>query len=177
MADVVDPTLRYNRGARLFHMVIAVLVIANIALGLLHDPLEHTINLIAPHKSIGVTILVLSVLRLFWRFRWRTPDYRVPLTRGTLILSRAVHWSFYGLMIVLPLTGWLFTSVAKRPTTWFGLFRLPPLPVHKGDPIVDLSHQGHTLLGYAMAALVVLHVAAALRHQFILKDGLLRRMW
>lgn len=175
--DQIDSTMRYSRNTRIFHAVIAVLVIINIALGILHDPLSKTIDLITLHKSLGFAILILAIARLLYRLSWRTPDYAAPLGRFDFIASRLTHWALYALMIGLPLLGWVFTSASPRPNRFFGLFTIPNLPFHKGDPLVGLAHQGHELLGWAMLILVGLHVAGALRHHFIVKDGLLRRMW
>jgi len=172
----LDPATRYNAGARGFHAVIAVLVIANLALGLLHEPLEDTIQLIPLHKSIGLTVLFLSIARLAWRLAWRTPEYASPLGRWTTLGSRAIHWSLYALMVVMPLTGWIFSSAGKRPLAWFGI-PFPKLGVTKADPIVGLSHESHEVLGWVMLAMVIVHVLAALRHHYVLKDGVLRRMW
>lgn len=176
-ADRIYPTLRYNRNARLFHAVIAVLVIINIALGILHDPLEKTIDLITLHKSLGFTILILALARLLYRLSWRTLEYATPLSGFDLIASRLTHWALYALMLALPLLGWIFTSASPRPNAFFGLFTIPNLPFRRGDPLVGSAHQAHELLGWAMLLLIALHVMGALRHHFIVKDGLLRRMW
>lgn len=175
-ADEIAPLARYNAGARAFHAVIAVLVVANLALGLGHDALEDSFDVMALHKSIGITVLVLSVARLAWRFTWTTPDYDPPLGRFYLALARSIHAAFYALMLALPLTGWIMTSAGERPLAWFGV-PVPKLAVEKGSTLYEIGHEGHEILGYAMLALVVLHVAAALRHHYLLKDTVLRRMW
>lgn len=172
----IDRSIRYNAVARTFHAVIAVLIIGNLAGGLLHDALEDVFNVMPLHKSIGITVLALSLARLAWRFTWTTPPYARPLSAGEKIASRAMHWTLYALMIVMPLTGWIFSSAGKYGVAWFGI-PLPLFPVTKTDPIVGLSHSGHEVLGYAMIALVLGHALAALRHHFLLKDGVLRRMW
>lgn len=174
--DGIDPVTRYNATARAFHAVIAVLVIGNIAGGLLHEPLEDTINLMPLHKSFGLTILFLSIARVLWRFTWKAPDYQPALKRFDLLLAKTVHAIFYALIIVLPLTGWIMSSAGQRPLLWFGI-PVPKFAVEKGSALAEASHEGHEVLGYLALALVILHVGAALRHHFILKDGVLRRMW
>ena len=170
-----DPATRYNSVARGFHAVLAVLIIGNLAGGLLNDSLPKAWNVIPLHKSMGLLILLLSVGRILWRFTWKTPPYRPALKSGELMLAKGVHVSFYGLMLIMPLTGWIFSSAGKYGAAFFGI--TVTLPVVKGSALADLSIEGHEILGYAMAALVVLHIAAALRHHFMLKDGVLRRMW
>jgi cytochrome b561 len=170
------PVERYNRVAQAFHWVIAILVIINLALGLLHDPLEDVVQLIPTHRAIGLTVLVLTLGRIAWRFTWKKPPLARPVGSFARALSSTVHFLFYVLSLALPLTGWIFTSPGRTPTSWFGLFDFPQLPVGKDDPIAGLAHTGHEVLGLLMLALAVLHIAAALRHQFILKDRLIQRM-
>ena len=174
--DGIDTVTRYNATARALHAMIAVLVIANLALGLLHEPLEDTVNLLPLHKSIGLTVLAVSVARVLWRFTWKTPIYAPAIGRVDLAVAKVVHVLFYALIILMPLTGWIMSSAGKRPLAWFGV-GVPKFAVAKGSPLAEAASEGHELLGYLLLALALVHVAAALRHHFILKDGVLRRMW
>ena len=174
--DGIDTVTRYNTTARAFHAVIAVLVIVNLTIGLLNEALEDTIKLIPLHKSIGFTVLGLTIAWIAWRFTWKTPEYRPALKRFEMLLAKTVHGVFYALLLVIPMTGWIFSSAGKYPLGWFGV-PIPKFALTKADPIVGLAKEGHEILGFTMLALVLLHVAAALRHHFMLKDGVLRRMW
>ena len=174
--DGIDTVTRYNATARALHAIVAVLVIANLVLGLIHESLEDTINLIPLHKSIGLTVLVVSVARVLWRFTWKTPIYAPAIGRVDLAVAKVVHVLFYALIILMPLTGWIMSSAGKRPLAWFGV-GVPKFAVAKGSPLAEAASEGHELLGYLLLALALVHVAAALRHHFILKDGVLRRMW
>lgn len=167
---------KYNRGARAFHWAIAIFIIINLAVGLLHEPLEKTVNLIPLHKALGLTVLVLTLGRIGWRLAWTKPPLPGSVTPFERAAASATHFLLYVLMLAMPLTGWIFSSAGKFPLSFFGLFDWPKLPVTKENPIVGVSHEGHEVLGWVMLALVVLHVAAALRHQFVLRDGILRRM-
>lgn len=171
----IDPATRYNSVARGFHAVLAVLIIGNLAGGLLNDYLPKDWNVIPLHKSMGLLILLLSVGRIVWRFTWKTPPYRPALKSGELMLAKVVHVTFYALILLMPLTGWIFSSAGKYGAAFFGI--PVSLPITKANPIAGLSAEVHEIFGYAMAALVVLHIAAALRHHYMLKDGVLRRMW
>ena len=172
----VDPVVRYNAGARAFHAAIAVLVVVNLALGLLHESLEKQVDLMPLHKSIGITILGIGVLRLLWRLTWKKPAYDPPIAGWERLSSAVVHWALYALMLVMPLTGWIFSSPGKRPLEWFGL-AIPKLPVERGSALVESAHEGHEILGFVMLALVIGHVVAALRHHYVLRDHVLRRIW
>ncbi len=167
---------RYNRGARALHWIIAVLVIGNIAGGLLNEALEDTINVIPLHKSVGMTVLALTLVRIAWRFTWRAPPMPAGTGRTEAVAARGVHLGFYGLMLAMPLSGWIMASAGKYPLTWFGLFDLPKLAVTRTDPAYLVGREAHELLGWLFAALAVLHIAAALRHHFILRDRVLERM-
>ena len=171
----IDPATRYNSVARTFHAVIAVLVIGNILGGLLNDDLPKSWNVITLHKSIGLTILLLSIGRLLWRFTWKTPPYRPPLGRYERLLAKPVHVIFYALILIMPLTGWIFTSASKYGAAFFGI--PVSLPITKANPVAGIAAEAHEILGLTFAVLVVLHVAGALRHHFLLKDRVLRRMW
>lgn len=165
---------RYHGVAIAFHWTIALLIIANLAIGLLHESLlKGTMGL---HKSIGLTVLILTFGRVAWRLAHRPPPLPgniAPLERGA---AHAVHWALYALMLAMPLTGWAMVSggPVRRPLNWFGLFDVPYLPV--GPATSDSAGETHELLAWLMIALVVIHVAAALRHRFILKDQVLARM-
>lgn len=176
LPDGIDTVTRYNRTARTFHAILALLVIVNLALGLLQERLEDTVNLTPLHKSIGLTVLFLSLARIGWRLTWKTPDYDSLLKRFDLLFAKIVHGVFYALMLILPLTGWIVASAGKRPLDWFGI-PFPKLAVEKGSQLAEVGYEAHEILGFVMLGLVVLHIAAALRHHFILKDGVLRRMW
>jgi cytochrome b561 len=171
-----DSADRYNSVARALHWAIALLVIGNIAGGLLHDALEDVINLMPLHKASGMTVLALSLVRIAWRFTWRAPSHPAGMSGLEVAAAKAVHLVFYGLMLAMPLTGWIMSSAGKYPLTWFGLFDIPKLPVTRESALYDLGHEGHEILGWLFLALAVLHIGAALRHHLLLKDNVLRRM-
>lgn len=169
-------TERYIRVARLLHWVMAALLIGNLAGGLLHDALEDTINLIPLHKSIGLTVLALTIARIAWRFTWQHPPYPPAMPPWQIAAARAVQAAFYGLMLAMPLTGWVMASAGKYPLGWFGLFDVPKFAVAKDSALYLTSREGHEVLGWLFVALIAVHVAAALRHHFLLKDRVLERM-
>ncbi len=175
---MTEAVLHYNRVARNLHWTIGILVILNIAIGILHDPLgEIYKGTMGVHKSIGLTVLVLALFRLYWRITHPAPPLPAAMPGWEKAAAHATHWIFYALMIVLPMSGWIFSSAGPYPIPYFGLFEIPKLAVEKGSPIAGAAHEAHELLGYAWAGLLLIHIGAALRHHFLLKDDVLNRIW
>ena len=175
MADSSFNQVRYSTVAIWLHWIIAALVIANLITGLLHESLLHDVAWAIPlHISFGLSILMLSVLRVVWRLTHPVPPVPSDLPGWQQFLARATHIALYALILLIPITGWLMVSGGKRPIMYFGAFDFPKLPVSKA--LSGLGHEAHGVLGWMMLALVVLHIGAALRHHFILHDGVLKRM-
>jgi cytochrome b561 len=146
-------------------------------LGLFHDSLLDGIEWVIPiHRSIGIAALPLTLARLGWRLTHRPPPLPLDMTGWERFAAKAVRWGFYILSLALPFTGWMLSSHSPRPRpmAWFGLFQIPPLPIP--GAAAKLGHNVQGLLGYTMLALVVLYVAAAARHHFLLRDTAFGRM-
>ncbi len=168
--------VRYTRVAIALHWTIAILIVTNLTIGLLHDSLlPGTIPL---HKSIGMLVLLLGLVRLGWRIGHRPPPLPASVRPWERRLSAVVHWLFYALMILIPLSGWIFTSASlkRHPLGFFGLFPLPMFPVPQDKAIASVWADRHELMAYLMIALLLIHVAGALRHRFVQRDGVLGRM-
>lgn len=159
---------RYSRGAIFFHWTIALLVLVNLWIGLVGGSM-------AVHKAVGITILVLTAGRILWRVTNPPPPLPVEVAGWERLAATWTHRLFYLLLVVVPLSGWAMVSGAqRRPLDWFGLFPIPYLPIPPA--IAGVGHEVHELVGLLMAALVALHVGAALRHHFLLRDGIVSRM-
>lgn len=176
MSIAMNRAERYSRVAIWFHWTIALLVIANLAIGLLHESLLSGVSgAMGLHKSIGLTVLALTAGRVAWRLMHPAPPLPGHVSRVERGVAHLVHVVLYALLVILPLTGWMMASGAKRyPLNWFGLFPVPYLPI--APDLAGVGHDGHEVLGWLMLALIVLHVGAALRHHFILRDGIVLRM-
>ena len=171
------PVERYSRTAIALHWTIAALVLLNLPLGRFNEQIEELgASTMWLHKSIGLTVLVLSIVRLGWRLAHRPPPFPATLTGWRAAAARTVHGLFYALMVLLPLTGWLRTSAGTYPLTWFNLFEVPKFAIARGSVEAQVASAAHEVLAWAMIALVALHVAAALHHHFVLRDAVLRRM-
>lgn len=167
-------TQRYSTGAIVLHWLIALALAGEIALGFAMPKDASGFALYQLHKSVGITILVLSLARLAWRLTHKPP---APLEGGWEgKLASLVHALFYVVMIGTPLAGWALVSTdpINVPTVLFGVIPLPHLPLDAG--INDIAHEAHEILAKVAIGLFVLHVVGALRHHFLLKDGLLARM-
>lgn len=160
-------TARYSRVAITLHWIIAVLILVNLYLGIFHEGASKPVgaSMIFYHKAIGLTVLALTVLRLAWRLGHRPPPYDAAMKRWEVGLARVTHWTFYVMLFILPLSGWLLISTGGKPVSWFGLFNVPALPIARDADSHDLWDTVHVFLGWAMLALVVLHILGALKHQ------------
>lgn len=172
----------YGRVAALFHWAMAALIIALSVLGLYMVRLpdvgfsKEKIVLILLHKALGMAVLVLVALRLIWRLCNVLPELAGHLPDWQQVAARFVHLCFYALMFALPASGWLMSSAAGIPVSFFGLFTLPD-PIGRSDALFRTLIDVHAVLGYAMLALACVHAGAALRHHFGFEDDTLRRMW
>lgn len=168
---------RYGGVAIAFHWLLAAGLIATFAVGLyMHElPMSPTrLKLFNWHKWAGVTLLALSVLRLLWRIGHRPPA-DLPAPAWQQRAAHAVHWALYALYLLVPLAGWAYSSAAGFPVVWLGVLPLPDF-VAPDKALAELMKQRHAVLAWTLAVLAALHVAAALKHHFIDRDGLLDRM-
>jgi cytochrome b561 len=172
------PTPRYSAIAMLLHWVLGLAIIGSFCMGLYMADLPFSpqrLKLYNWHKWAGVTILALSALRLLWRLTHRPPA-DPPMPAWQRLGAHATHYGLYVLFFAVPLVGWAYSSAAGFPIVWFGVLPLPDfVPADKA--LAEAIKPWHAYLAYAMAALVLMHVAAALKHQLIDRDGLLSRMW
>lgn len=170
--------MQYTRTAVTLHWLIAVLIFVTFPLGLYVEELTLSptkLKLISYHKWIGVTVFSLVLLRLLWRATHTPPPLPPTTPRWQQWASNAVHASLYVLMLAVPVSGWLMSSAKGVQTVWFGVLPLPDL-VSKDKALGELLSEVHEVLSFTLMTLVLAHVAAALKHHFIDRDGLLRRM-
>lgn len=163
------------------HWVMALLLGTLIALGLYMTKLPDVgfdtwkIRLVLYHKQLGIVALTLFALRLLWRVGNALPRLVQTLPDWQKVAARFVHLCFYALMLTLPLTGWVMSSAAGIPVTVLGLFTLPDL-VSYNDRLSHTLIGVHRYLGYALIVCMAVHIGAALRHHFLLRDDTLKKM-
>ncbi len=171
---------RYARGSIILHWLIALLLAGNfIGAWVSEDlPKPEKMEVMGYHKAFGLIILALTAVRIIWRLTHKAPPMLDTLKAWEVAVAKLTHLGFYFLMLAIPLAGWAMVSGFSHgaPTSLFGLIDVPALPVGSDKPTVSLFHELHEVFANVMIALFVLHVAAALKHAHIDKDGTLRRM-
>lgn len=181
------PLTRYDAVAMSFHWSIALLILVDFGLALSFSKFDPGdllyFKLAYPlHMSVGMAVLVLSVLRLLWRLMHRIPPLPQEMRLASRLLAKATHWLLYFFMLAAPLTGWAVLSVRNKPPIFFGDYHWPNLPY-----LADMSreqrgaiHQvmlpGHIELSYIAMSFVALHILAALYHHYFRRDDVLLRM-
>lgn len=169
---------RYTGVAIALHWLLAIAIIGMLGVGVWMTGLETSptkIEVYTWHKWMGLTILVLAALRLAWRASNPPPLYAESIPVWQLRAAIHTHRLLYLLMFAMPLTGWLQNSAAGFPLTWFGLFKVPAL-VNRDKAMFAIWQQTHEWLSWALMALIVLHVLAALKHHYFDRDDTLRRI-
>jgi cytochrome b561/polyisoprenoid-binding protein YceI len=171
---------RYAVGAIILHWVIALAIVTQIVLAgrMGGKPTPESFAVTQLHKSIGITILLLSLVRLGWRLINPPPPEPATLAPWERVLSQVVHWGFYGVMIFMPLTGWLMVSASRIeiPTLLYGVVHWPDIPGIAGlAPAAKktwhtIGLTGHGLIANLIWGLLALHVAGALKHQLLSRD-------
>jgi cytochrome b561 len=173
-----NTTRRWGAIAQLFHWLIVALIVVQVTLALMADDLPNgmrKLTLLARHKSVGITILALVILRLTWRSvntHPPLPDNLKPYERS---LARLTHGALYTLLFAIPLSGWTMSSARGFPVSWFGFLQLPDL-VPRSRPLYEWLVTTHVTLVCVLGAVVALHVAGAIKHHFVHKDDVLKRM-
>ena len=168
----------YTPVAKGLHWLMAVMILGLLALGIYMSDLPlspQKLTLYSWHKWAGVTVFVLVWLRLLWRITHRPPALPETLSPLMRLAAHAGHAALYGLMVAIPLTGWLMSSAKGFQTVWFGVLPIPDL-LGRDRELGDLLQQVHKLLNLLLMLTLAGHVAAALWHHFVLKDDTLRRM-
>jgi cytochrome b561 len=173
-----NTTARWGAIAQSFHWIIVALVITQFVLAnqYNHLPLSMAkLAVIARHKSVGITIFGLAVLRLAWRLMNPTPPLPNTLKPYERVLAHITHFALYAIILVMPITGWIMSSARNFPVSWFSLVQLPDL-VGQNRALYDALHTTHEVLAVTLLGVATLHVLAALKHHFFLKDDTLKRM-
>jgi len=173
-----NTTARWGILAQSLHWIVVALVITQFVLARISHNLPlglEKLAMLARHKSVGITILGLALIRLLWRWMNPTPELPDTLKPYERALAKLTHGGLYVLMFAMPITGWIMSSARNFPVSWFSLVQLPDL-VAPNRPLYDALHETHEILAWVLGSIALLHAAAALKHHFVLKDHVLRRM-
>lgn len=169
---------RYTSTAIALHWLMFALIASGFALAVYMTGLPlspQKLKYFSWHKWIGVTVFMLVVARLAWRLTHPAPALPAMMPAWQQRAAALIHAALYALVLVIPPTGWLYSSATGVPTVYLGLLQLPDL-LEKDKALAGQLKLVHVTLNYTMLTLVVIHIAAALKHHFVDRDGVLRRM-
>jgi cytochrome b561 len=169
---------RYGVVAQLFHWTIVVLIVTQFFLANKAGDLPRgaaKLAVLAQHKSVGITILALAILRLAWRLMNPVPPQPAAEPRWQRMAAHVSHIALYSLLLITPVFGWFMSSARNFPVSWFGLFTLPDF-IKPDKAVYEFLHGAHEALAKTLFVLALVHIAAALKHHFIDHDDVLRRM-
>jgi cytochrome b561 len=162
---------------RMLHWLMAILVLAMLFIGvtMISTLRPRFLTLLAIHKPLGIAILVLALLRLGVRLKRGAPPLPAELPSIQVIAAKLSHLVLYALLVAMPLIGWAMLSAGGYPIVIFGSFHLPAI-LPQNDHLYAVLRTAHTLFAYVFFATILLHVAAALFHAWIRRDGVFRTM-
>ena len=176
-----DSSRRYSTTAQLLHWAVAGMIVTQFILAKLAEradeaqQLVRQLGLLANHKSVGITILALAVIRLLWRLFNKPPALPPMMPRWQVAASHVSHWTLYLLLFAMPVTGWLMSSASAYSVSWFNLYQLPDL-VAPDPALKETFETVHELLAKVLLVVAGLHILAALKHAVVDRDGVLSRM-
>lgn len=181
-SSAATPQARYSTTAIALHWLLGLALIGMLGLGVYMTDLPFSpsrLKLYNWHKWAGVSLLALSLVRLLWRLTHRPPALPAAMEQAMPGWQKRVHHgthlALYGLFFAVPLSGWAYSSAAGFPIVFLGLVPLPDfMPV--SEPLADILQLVHATLAFTLAGLALVHIAAAIKHQWIDDDGLLQRM-
>jgi cytochrome b561 len=169
---------RYTQLAKVLHWLLAIAILCTFSFGLYMVELPFSPQRLKQynwHKWAGMTILLLSAIRLLWRLTHPAPALPIHTPAWQKIASHSTHGLMYALFFAIPLVGWAYSSALGFPIVLYGILEIPSF-VSRDTELAATLKLVHKYLAYGLATLVIVHVAAALQHHFLLKDGLLARM-
>ena len=174
-----EMVVKFSRVAVLLHWLMALLIVSAFALGLVMTDMPGItpakLQYFSWHKWLGVTVLFCAALRLLWRLNHPAPPYMSFIPQWQMRISALAHLALYVLMFAVPLSGYFYSLAAGVPVVYLGLFPLPVLM--EANPVLKPAlKELHESLNWVLLGLVAIHVAGVIKHQFIDKDNLFRRM-
>ena len=178
MVSLTNTSNRYGLIAQLLHWAVVVGIVLQYVWAWRidnTDSIRAQFSLVTTHKSIGMTILALVLLRMAWRAFNKPPPYPVSMKTWEINAANFTHALLYLLILLMPLTGWMYTSAAGYGAEFWGLVDIPDF-VATGERLENFMHIAHETIAWLIPIVVAVHVFAALRHHFTLKDDVLKRI-
>lgn len=171
----------YSQAAKILHWLVAAAIVLQFILANLaeaaedNDQVMQQLALLANHKSVGITILTLAVIRLLWRFTHSPPPLPGTMPHWQVIASHISHWTLYTLLFLIPISGWLMSSASAYSVSWFNIVQLPDF-IAPDPELKELLEEVHETLAGLLFLVASLHIAAAIKHAVFDRDGVLARM-
>lgn len=176
---MAEPRSRYSTVSLILHWGIALAILTQVLLITAHEATEGQAisrEFVEVHKALGITILLATLFRIVWRLMNPPPPLPAGMKPWEKIAARVTHVGFYVLLIFMPLSGWAAVSARGRDISFWGLFDWPLLPIEGGREMARTILDRHEMGMKVVYVLVALHVIAALKHHFVDRDDVLRRM-
>ena len=174
----MSESTRYTSTAKTLHWLISLMIFCMLLLGFYMSDLPLSpdkLKFYSWHKWAGVTVFLLVIIRLGWRITHTPPAMPEEMPQLQQVTATIFHFALYALMFLIPLSGWLMSSAKGFQTVWFGVLPIPDL-LPKDKVVGDALKEVHQALNLLMIGILIVHVFAALKHHFIDKDNVLKRM-
>ena len=170
--------MRYTKGAMVLHWSIAAIILLLLSVSFFLDDFPKALRptAIMLHKSFGLTILILMVLRFWYLLRGKKPLLPATMPRWEIYLARGVQGAMYVLLIAMPIVGWLMSTLSNHIPVLFGLIQLPLPGITPNPDLAALFFQAHQIIAWMLIGLISLHIAGALKHAIIDKDKVMDSM-
>lgn len=172
-------TENYSKTAKFFHWLIALIVILMLSGSFFLDDLpKSSQNFVwTTHKSFGLTVLWLVVIRFFWIQYSGKPSLPLNTPGWEKFLARFVQYSMYTLLVAMPICGWIMSTASNKIPSYFGLYQLPFPGIKPDKELADFMFHTHNTIAWILIGFITMHIAGALKHHWINKDNVLRSMW
>ena len=177
----LEPNNHYSPVAKMLHWLVAGMIVLQFVLAKMADIASdegsavRELALLTNHKSVGITLLALAIVRLVWRQKNPPPALPDTMPQWQVTASQLSHWSLYALLFAMPITGWLMSSASAYSVSWFNLFQLPDF-VAPNPAAKEVFQETHETLSKLLILVATVHIGAAIKHALFDKDGVLQRM-
>lgn len=165
----------YGVISKIFHWLMALLIISVLVMGFLLDSLNKP-EFYKIHKAVGFVVLLLAIMRLFWRLINKAPEYQNSMPQLIVLAANLGHYLLYGLMIAVPLSAFIASNAAHRPVSFLFMFDMSSFFETKNIELAKNLMNLHSILAFIFAVVIIIHVLAVGYHHFIRKDNILLRM-
>jgi len=178
---IKNSSTQYGVLSKLFHWSIALLILIQLYLGfwtvwmLPQNSPQANFYIEGLHKPIGFMVSVLAILAILWKFKNPHPSFPDSMPTWEKIIARITHWLLYLSLLIMPLSGTIMSTAYGVPPNFFGLYQFPMF-IEKNMKVAEVFFLIHQYASYLFSALIVLHILAALKHHFIDRDVVLKRM-